>query len=80
MTKEAIKHVKDGLSRQKLFSALECIELLEKENEKLKQENEQLKGQVENTKYCHDCQSYKLNNLKNCQICDDNYSKWEQAE
>lgn len=36
MTKEATRYVKDGLSRQKLFNALECIELLEKENEKLK--------------------------------------------
>lgn len=37
MTKEQIRCVKDALSRQKLFNALECIELLEKENEQLKQ-------------------------------------------
>lgn len=38
MTKEQICCVKDGLSRQKLFIALECIELLEKENEEIKQQ------------------------------------------
>lgn len=38
MTKEAIRYVKNGLSREKLFNALECIELLEKENEELKQQ------------------------------------------
>lgn len=35
MTKEAIRYVKNGLNREKLFNALECVEFLEKENEKL---------------------------------------------
>lgn len=36
MTEEQIRCVKDGLSRQKLYITLGCIEELEKENEKLK--------------------------------------------
>lgn len=35
---------------------------------------------IEKTKCCHSCQSHKLNNLKNCQTCDGNYSKWELAK
>ena len=73
MTKEQIRCVKDGLSRQKLYIALGCIEELEKENEELKQQNAKMKC-------CHSCKSHKLNNLKNCQTCDNNYSNWEFAE
>ena len=40
MTKEEIQSIKDGLNRQKLFSALECIEFLENENEELKEKLE----------------------------------------
>ena len=46
----------------------------------LEKENEQLKQQIEKTKCCHSCKSHKLNDLKNCQTCDENYSKWELAE
>ena len=129
MTEEQIRCVKDGLSRQKLYIALGCIEELEKENEQLKarvsylednlrvarkdrerlqddvakgiedfikekpatsmhllankelkEENEKLKQQNAKMKCCHSCKSHKLNNLKNCQTCNGNYSKWELAE
>lgn len=43
MTEEQIQCVKDGLSRQKLYIALGCIESLEKENEELKEENEHIR-------------------------------------
>lgn len=43
-------------------------------------ENEQLKAQIEKMKCCHSCESHKSENLKNCQTCDENYSKWELAE
>lgn len=36
MTEEQLRRVKDGLSRQKLYIALGCIEELEKEREQLK--------------------------------------------
>ena len=50
------------------------------EYQKLKEENEQLKQQNAKMKCCHSCKSHKLNNLKNCQTCDGNYSKWEFSE
>lgn len=40
----------------------------------------QLKQKLEEMKCCHSCQSHKLNDLKNCQTCDGNYSNWELAE
>lgn len=65
-----------------------------KEYQKVKEENEQLQqkwleseyeksklvSQIEKMKCCHSCKSHKLNNLKNCQICDVDYSKWEFSE
>lgn len=64
------------------------------EYQKLDEENKQLakricelqsdlsraKSQIEKMKCCHSCKSHKLNDLKNCQTCDDNYSNWEFAE
>ena len=50
------------------------------EYQKLKEENEQLKQQNAKMKCCHSCKSHKLNNLKNCQTCNGNYSKWEFSE
>lgn len=73
MTKEAIRYVKDGLSRQKLFNALECIELLEKENEQLKQ-------QIDKMKCCYNCEGYIDDDAYDlCKICNA-YSEWELAE
>ncbi|MEE1038381.1 MAG: hypothetical protein U0K95_04370 [Eubacterium sp.] len=46
MTEEQIRCVKDGLSRQKLYIALGCIEELEKENEQLKQQIAKMKQDV----------------------------------
>lgn len=44
---EIIQRVKDGLNRQKLFIALECVKFLEKENEQLKAQIEKMKkGEV----------------------------------
>ena len=60
---------------------------LEKEYDLLQQkwleseyEKSKLVSQIEKTKCCHSCKSHKLNNLKNCQTCDGNYSKWEFSE
>lgn len=87
MTKEAIRYVKNGLSREKLFNALDCIELLEKENEKLKEENEQLKQsnrellkKIEKMKCCYNCESYIDDDAYDlCKICNE-FSKWELAD
>lgn len=50
------------------------------EYQKVKEENEKLKQQNAKMKCCHSCKSHKLNNLKNCQTCNGNYSKWEFSE
>lgn len=47
MTEEQIRCVKDGLSRQKLYIALECIEELEKENEQLQKNNKHIQDLIE---------------------------------
>ena len=47
MTEEQIQCVKDGLSRQKLYIALECIEELEKENEQLQKNNKHIQDLIE---------------------------------
>lgn len=46
LTEECICRVKAGLQRQKLYTALECIESLEKENEELKQQVSYLKDNL----------------------------------
>lgn len=51
MTKEQIQCVKDGLSRQKLYIALGCIEELEKENEELR--TKYLQATNEGTSWAH---------------------------
>ena len=51
MTEEQIQCVKDGLSRQKLYIALECIEELEKENEELR--TKYLQATNEGTSWAH---------------------------
>ena len=51
MTKEQIRCVKDGLSRQKLYIALGCIEELEKENEELR--TKYLQATNEGTSWAH---------------------------
>ena len=48
---EIIQCVKDGLNRQKLFIALECVKFLEKENG-------QLKAQIEKMKCCENCDGW----------------------
>jgi hypothetical protein len=64
-----------------------AIKEVKEENELLQQkwleseyEKSKLVSQIEKMKCCHSCLSHKLNNLKNCQTCDGNYSKWELAE
>lgn len=72
MTEEQIRCVKDGLSRQKLYIALGCIEELEKENEQLKQQNAKMKC-------CYLCKSVyncAFADVFNFHCCD----KWELAE
>lgn len=51
MTEEQIQCVKDGLSRQKLYIALGCIEELEKENEELR--TKYLQATNEGTSWAH---------------------------
>lgn len=53
-----IQCVKDGLNRQKLFIALECVKFLEKENNQLKAENAKLKC-------CQNCSYFLLRLLEN---------------
>lgn len=72
-TSEEIKNRLSNIGEAIGSIALEYIGELEKENEQLKQ-------QIEKTKCCHSCKSHKLNDLKNCQTCDDNYSGWRLAE
>lgn len=55
-------------------------EALEETNEYQNDAICRLQKQIEKMKCCHSCKSHKLNNLKNCQTCDGNYSKWELAE
>lgn len=71
MTKEELWCVKDGLSRQKLYKALESIEFLEKENEQLKQQlenekqlNAEIKKRLVEVEY--DCEEF------NHEYCDIN--------
>ena len=74
------------LQKERTELLIEIKEL--KDNEmRLKQENffsqekvKRLQKQIEKMKCCHSCKSHKLNNLKNCQTCNGNYSKWELAE
>ena len=51
-----------------------------REAETFKQFCEQKDKQIEKMKCCHSCQSHKLNDLRNCQTCDGNYSKYVLAE
>lgn len=80
MTEEQIWGVKEGLSRQKLFIALGCIEHLEKENK-------QLKAQIEKMKCCNNCKHFKeydeyTDNVYYACVLEkcDNLDNWELAE
>ena len=82
-----MKDVEIVVFNGKSWVRLKEYQKVKEENELLQQkwleseyEKSKLVSQIEKMKCCHSCKSHKLNNLKNCQTCNGNYSKWELAE